>query len=221
MIGWRLPTRVFSLALTCLCSFSLIGLPVYALHADVQAQRLAAGKVVIHHSKTNNIDFVTGKISIDAPMDKVWNILVNPYEFETISNKMTVERVTSDKSDSSIMQCKIEPGFFLPPIRYTVDSKYDHGRSIQFHSVAGDIKDFRGQWLVEPGSEPGKTHVSYSMHVNPGWPIPRWLVQEGVKSELPKTLKALKQRIHEITSGSRLPVVKNITAGKVLLAPPV
>jgi hypothetical protein len=36
------------------------------------------------------------------------------------------------------------------------------------------------------------------MYVDPGFYVPQWIVREGVKGELPKTLRALKKRVKEV-----------------------
>lgn len=180
--------------------------------------RLNDGHVVIRHDVSEGIEYVIGKIRIKDSPSRVWKVLVNPYEFETISGRMKVEQVLEDQDDQSLMKCRIDPGMFLPPIRYTVESKYDHGRKITFKSRGGDLKDFRGEWVVTAGPTPLETDVSYSMYVSPNFPIPQWLVRQGVKFELPKTLGAFRKRVYEISAGRRLPETKNIFAGKVLPA---
>jgi hypothetical protein len=181
--------------------------------------KLNDGHVVINHDVNDGIEFVVGKIRIKDSPSKVWKVLVNPYEFESISGRMKVEAILDDKDDSSLMKCRIDPGMFLPPIRYTVESKYDHGRRITFKSRGGDLKDFRGEWVVTAGPTPLETDVSYAMYVSPNLPIPQWLVRQGVKFELPRTLGAFRKRVYEISAGRRLPEAKNIFAGKVQLRP--
>ena len=37
------------------------------------------------------------------------------------------------------------------------------------------------------------------MHIDPGFPVPQWMIREAVKNELPQTLAALRQRVQTIS----------------------
>jgi hypothetical protein len=36
------------------------------------------------------------------------------------------------------------------------------------------------------------------MYVDPGFPVPQWIIREGVKTELPRTLMALRKRVKAV-----------------------
>jgi hypothetical protein len=52
--------------------------------------------------------------------------------------------------------------------------------------------------MVNPANGGTKTELIYCMYIDPGFPVPQWIIREGVKSELPKTLTALRQRIQAV-----------------------
>ena len=106
----------------------------------------------------------------------------------------------------------------IPHFTYTVESLYDSGESIQFHSVGGMLKDFRGSWVMTPVSGGDKTELAYCMYLDPGFLVPQWMIREAVKSELPKTLIALRERVQ--TAPQQLAVKDHRTILAALISLP-
>ncbi len=157
--------------------------------------------------------FVAARILIDAPPSEVWPVLSNPFEFQgRISPRMKAVEVLTDREDMSVLQVSVDIGFFLPSISYAVESRYQPQERISFKRVGGTLKDFRGYWEMLPKSEGNKTEVVYSMYVDPGIPVPQWLVRAGVREELPRTLMAMRERVMEVHSGRKALVVPSIMA---------
>jgi ribosome-associated toxin RatA of RatAB toxin-antitoxin module len=162
-----------------------------------------------------NTEFVIGHIRVQAPAEKVWPILANPYEFEEkISPRFTTVQVLCDKKEMSVLRCKVDIGCLLPAINYTVQSTYNHTRSIAFRSIAGDFKDFRGSWTVVPSASGKSCDVTYSIYVVPGIPVPQWVVRQAVKAELPHTLEGLRRRVESVCEGLERPVRRTISAAR-------
>ena len=53
------------------------------------------------------------------------------------------------------------------------------------------------------------------MDIDPGYPVPLWLVREAVKLELPKTLTAVRKRVYELGSAKRQPAKSSIMAANL------
>ena len=51
---------------------------------------------------------------------------------------------------------------------------------------------------MSPAKSGTKTELIYCMYIDPGFPVPQWIIREGVKNELPKTLIALRQRVEKV-----------------------
>ncbi len=179
--------------------------PVSATSDEIRVKTSKQSDVSVFYKKDGDIEYVVGKIVIAHPPDKIWPVLANPFEFEqTISPRFKTTKVVMDRPDLTVMQCKVDMGF-LPPIKYTVESKYENNRRITFRSTEGDLKDFRGMWEVEPSDGGKESVVTYSMYVQPGVPVPQWIVRQAIKSELPHTLIGLRDRVTEICSKKGLP----------------
>lgn len=182
------------------------------------SERLNSGEVVVGLKNLGEKRYVTGKVLIPYSIDKVWPIMVNPYEFENnISPGMQNLEVLTDTNKFTVMKVTIKNNFPipLPPISYTVKSKYlhkDSGSFIEFNRMGGTFKDFHGFWQAKSVQGGKKTEVLYSMYLDPGFYVPQWIIRKGVSAELPKTLNSLRKRVDSICNLSASPVKKSINA---------
>jgi ribosome-associated toxin RatA of RatAB toxin-antitoxin module len=173
----------------------------------------AASDLAITHKKDGKIQYVVGKIKIPHDADAVWMVLANPFEFEQkISPRFKTVQIITDKPDVSVLKCQVDAGFLLPPVHYTVESRYSNHRRIDFRSVAGDLKDFRGSWEIEPADGGETCYVTYSMYVEPNLPVPQWLVRQGIKIELPHTLNELRARVAKLVTRQDRPVGRKLAS---------
>ncbi|MCW5822530.1 MAG: hypothetical protein KIT34_06980 [Cyanobacteria bacterium TGS_CYA1] len=169
-------------------------------------ERLEKGEIIVGYKTIGETKFVTGRMIINQPPEKIWPIMVNPYEFKgTISPRMTDLSVIVDQANTSTLKVNMDVMFPIPPITYIVKSKYEHsalGGKIDFWRIGGTLKDFRGQWIMIPREHGTKTELAYSMYLDPGFYVPQWIVRQGVKAELPKTLEALRSRVKSVWEDS-------------------
>lgn len=216
-----LPVKAFIGSLLCL--FFLQAMPCSAQDIaespSVVQERLEKGEVICGLETVGKTRFVTGRVIIDQPPEKVWPVMVNPFEFQQkISPRMKTVDVTVDKLQKSVMTVSMDT-FPIPDISYTVESEYtrtEHGARVDFHRIGGTLKDFKGHWLINPACNGKKTELLYSMYVDPGFYVPQWIVRFGVKQELPKTLMALRKRVEEVVGNNASLEKKTILAATPL-----
>ncbi len=208
---------VFSAALAP-CSASPITAPDAVLEHKVQ-ERLEKGEIVVGLETIGSTRFVTGRVLIDQPPEKVWPIMVNPFEFKgKISPRMKTVDVLLDQVSKSVLKVKMDT-FPMPDITYEVESSYsrtEHGARIDFKRIGGTLKDFKGHWIMNPADGGKKTELVYSMYLDVGFFVPQWVVRYGVKGELPRTLEALRTRINEVYDHSHSLEKKTILAATPL-----
>jgi len=161
-------------------------------------ERLQRGEVVVGLRDEGGTKYVTGSVLIDEPPEKVWPIMTNPFEFRRhISPRMREVEVVKDQVNLSILKVTLDV-VLIPHFTYTVESTYENNERVDFKRVAGSLKDFRGSWQMCPMRNGSQTELTYCMYVDPGFPVPQWIIREGVKTELPRTLIALRKRVKAV-----------------------
>lgn len=164
-------------------------------------QRLNRGEIVVGMKGTGDTKLVTGSVLIDESPDQVWQVVANPYEFcGKISSRMRNIQLMVDKHERSVMRVNMDV-FLIPHFNYVVESNYKVAERIEFHKVPGEaqsLKDFNGSWEIKPVENGTKSELTYSMYMDPGFFVPQWIIREGVKNELPRTLSLIKKRVDAI-----------------------
>ncbi|MGH2768166.1 MAG: SRPBCC family protein [Actinomycetota bacterium] len=80
----------------------------------------------------------------------------------------------------------------LSVLNYTLAYRYlDDG--IAWDSVAGDVKQIAGSYSLE-GRE-ASTNVTYSYLIDPGFPVPGFIMRKAVKALVSAALEDLKKRV--------------------------
>lgn len=182
-----------------------------------QQKILDRGEVVIEVKESGTEKLVAGRILLDEPVEKIWPILANPFEFSGgLYSRMKVQ-ILQDEREHSRMRCTINLGI-LPDIVAVVDSDYIPGKRIDYRKIndqkaGGTLKNLSGGWTLTP-REGGKTEVAYWMNIDPGIPVPGWIVRQGLKMELPNTLKAVRKRLNELRTKGK-PAAETILAAEI------
>lgn len=192
-----------------------------AKQESITREKLSKGEVVVGLKDVGAQKFVTGRIILDQSPEQVWPIMVNPFEFRgRISPRVKKVDVVTDQTHLSVLRMTLDttPIPFLPQLSYTVESRYeqtDKGGRIEFKRTGGNLRDFRGYWDMSPAEGGTKTELTYSMYIDPGFFIPQWIVREGVKGELPRTLLALKKRVKDVYEDQQRPEAHTILAANL------
>jgi carbon monoxide dehydrogenase subunit G len=212
---------IFGLQISSLSSFATVpALTTEEIESKVQLtdkdkKNLNKGQVVVGFTQKGASRYVLGRILLDATPEQIWSVLANPYEFQNgIYSRMKDVQMLEDEPRHSVMRCKISVGLVVPDVDAVVESDYTPMQRIAFHRKAGSLKALDGGWKLTPRDN-GKTEVSYWMSIDPGIPVPGWLVNEGVKSDLPKTLVALRKRLNSLKTAQATLLSKSILAASV------
>ncbi len=199
--------------------FFLWAMPLDAHSVDPAMElreKLERGEIVVGLKNVGESKYVTGSIIIDEPLEKVWAIVVNPFEFRgRISPRMKEVQMMVDKRDHSVMRVEMDV-VLIPHFNYVVESHYENAERIDFHRVGGTLKDFKGAWEMLPLADGKKTELTYSMYLDPGFFVPQWLIREGVKSELPRTLAAVRKRVVAVSHSDEKPESQTIAAAALV-----
>ena len=136
---------------------------------------------------------------VDATPAAIWQILtaceIAPEYVPNVVSCKKVEELDGGRADLFVQT--IKPIFFLPTFEHVFRLDYTPYTRIDVHRVSGPIAYMEGSWWLLP-QESGRILLVYQVAVDPGLPIPRFLVRATMKRDLPKIMMAVRERAEAV-----------------------
>jgi hypothetical protein len=133
-------------------------------------------------------------MKIHAPRETVWAVLTSCREQLGMVPGLTACEVIDTAPDGSwqLIRQAVDYSWLVPKVTYVLRARYDYPAHIDIERESGDLRMLNSSWYLEADGE--FTVVSYSLEVNCGFWVPRWLVRVALKHDLPKMLATLRTR---------------------------
>lgn len=163
----------------------------------VDREAVANGEIIVNADRGDRPLTVLVRIAaeVDAPATAIWNILraceIAPEYVPNVVSCKKVEELDGGRADLFVQT--IKPIFFLPTFEHVFRLDYTPHTRIDVHRVSGPIAYMEGSWWLLP-QENGSILLVYDVAVDPGLPIPRFLVRATMKRDLPKIVEAVRER---------------------------
>ena len=170
----------------------------------IDHDKLRARQILVKADRRGESDRrrVRAAVLIAARPEQVWKVMVDcsqASDFVPGLKRCTVlERLDGGRKE--IIEHQVKYSWLLPKAKYVFEADYEPYQRIEFRRIRGSIKRLEGTWTLEPVTG-DKTLVLYSMHINPGFFTPKWLVRSALKKDLPAVLAALRARVESNTAG--------------------
>lgn len=142
------------------------------------------------HSGTSTID-------IDASAEELFAIVTDLEAFpEWIPDVKEVE-VLGYGDDGYPTASTMRVDVSIREVVYTLDYEYDHPHRVAWTSrPGGDVKLIEGSYEFEVNDDGGTT-VTYSLAMDPGFPVPGFLLKRAAKHVTAQALTGLKARAED------------------------
>lgn len=109
---------------------------------------------------------------------------------------------------------QVDYGWLVPRATYVFHADYESFSRIRFSNVRGDFHENRGVWVFSPLEDGRSTLVTYEARIAPAFYVPRWMMRNMLKRDLPDLMRGL--RTHAEATRS----VAATNAGGASRAPP-
>lgn len=132
---------------------------------------------------------------IDASTDAIWRVLTACQDApEYVSTIVSCELMeTLDDGRAQLFRQTVRPVFFLPRFQHVFRLDYHPPDRIDVHRVSGPLDHLEGSWHLLPQPD-GQLLLVHELAVDPGAPVPRFLVRARLRRDVQQTLRAVRDR---------------------------
>jgi hypothetical protein len=165
--------------------------------AWVDRTAVAAREVLVHAERGDRPLTVLVKIAaeVDASPTAIWDVLtacqIAPEYVPNVVSCRLLEHLDGGRADLFVQTVK--PIFFMPTFEHVFRLDYTPHTRIDVHRVSGPIAHMEGSWWLLPQAN-GRILLVYELALDPGLPIPRFLVRATLKRDLPRVVGAVRER---------------------------
>ena len=176
------------------CSFSAAAEPALDW---IDLDAIAAREVQVHVERSDRPLTAEVKVAveIDAPATAIWDVLkaceIAPEYVPNVQSCTRLEELDGGRAELFVQT--IKPIFFMPTFEHVFRLDYTPYTRIDVNRVSGPIAVMQGTWWLLP-RDGGRILLVYEFALDPGMPIPRFLVRATLKHDLPKVLAAVRER---------------------------
>jgi hypothetical protein len=185
--------RTAAFALLC-CPFGAAAQP----NLDwIDPAAMAAREVQVNADRGDKPLTVNVKLAaeIDAAPAAIWAVLkaceIAPEYVPNVVSCKKLEELDGGRADLFVQT--IKPIFFMPTFEHVFRLDYTPYARIDVNRVSGPIAQMQGSWWLVP-QDNGRTLLVYELALDPGMPIPRFMVRATLKRDLPKVITAVRDR---------------------------
>lgn len=161
----------------------------------IDHELLATGATQVETESTGPLGEVTARVAliIDAPARTIWDVLtaceIAP---EYVPNVRSCELLeTLDDGRAQIFVQQIRAVFFLPSFEHVFRLDYQPYERVDVTRISGPLGSLEGFWVLLPQPD-GRILLAHQLQLDPGTPIPRFLVRGRLRRDLPTALNALR-----------------------------
>lgn len=195
---WLLDSRAQVLAAAAAAAVALLPVvPSWAESESAILRRVAAGEIVVEVEAVPQTAAgrVVALLDIPASQQRVWQIMLDCMRSMKIVEGLKSCRVTAADPGGrwDVREHLVQWAWPLPLVKSVFRSDYVEFDQIAFRRVAGDLRALDGAWRLSSISAGKGTRLRYEAIVDPGVPLPGFLVRGAIEAEFRKTLAALRR----------------------------
>ena len=163
----------------------------------IDRDAVAAREVFVHTERSDRPLTVQVRLAaeVDAPATAIWDVLkaceIAPEYVPNVVSCKKLEELDGGRADLFVQT--IKPIFFMPTFEHVFRLDYTPYKRVDVNRVSGPIAHMQGSWWLLP-QDNGRILLVYELALDPGMPIPRFMVRATLKRDLPKVVSAVRER---------------------------
>lgn len=137
----------------------------------------------------------TASIEINAPADKIMRVITDIEEYPQWMDPFRKAEILERDEQGRPARAEFEMDAVIKRIHYVLQYSYPPD-GIAWEKAEGDVKEIAGSYILE--GRGGTTTVTYNYAIDPGIPVPGFMMRQGVKLMVSTALHDLKKRAESL-----------------------
>lgn len=160
--------------------------------ADEQARmsRLMDGEIVMSSAHDASGGAARVAALLHAPAERVWNTLLSCEQARVYVPEMTHCEVLEFDGERGKINHVIDQPWPFPALDIVFESHYEPYDTITSTLLTGTLSDFRAEWRFQARGQ--AVLVEYTVHIEPAYPVPGFLVRHYIRKQLPDMIACLR-----------------------------
>ena len=186
-----------SLFLACACL--LLASPAWS--ENPLRSRLDKGEIIVETKDVKGSDIPEATVTavIDAPPDKVWEIIGNCTDYTETMIRVLESKEIRRKGDQVTCEVTTDMPWPLANLTALTQAKHVVGPPVWSRTwvlIKGDFESNKGSWRLQSFDATNKrTLVVYKLHAVPDMMVPDGLIKKAQRDTLPKLIKHLRKKL--------------------------
>jgi ribosome-associated toxin RatA of RatAB toxin-antitoxin module len=162
----------------------LKGEPVVRVTRDAQSKSFASGRAF-------------AAIDIPVPPAMVFAALTDCERAKKFVKNLVSCKITSRDPNGlwEVRETQMRLSVALTDFRSVARMEYTRPTQIRFKQIEGTLDYAEGKWDLAPMRDGKATRVFYQVRAGTSIPVPEFVIQDLIKTDLPDTLKALRKEV--------------------------
>jgi ribosome-associated toxin RatA of RatAB toxin-antitoxin module len=166
--------------------------------SDSQIKHLAGGAIIADGDVATDRSAadIRAAVQVNATPEQVFRTLTDCAQalgFVPHLKRCAVLETAADGSWQNVEQ-QVDYGWLAPRAHYVFHANYERFKRIRFSNLRGDFHENHGVWTFRPTNDGQATLVTYEARVAPAFYVPRWMMRNMLKRDLPDLMKGLRAR---------------------------
>lgn len=140
----------------------------------------------------------SASLEIDATPEELFEIITDLDAYpEWVDNLKSIE-ILEDTAEGYPHRATMTVDAKIKTVSYTLIYDYDYPEEVSWTSEpGGDLRSVEGAYRLEGEAGESPTLVHYDLAIDPGFPVPGFLLKQAEKTIIKSSLDGLKARAEE------------------------
>lgn len=141
------------------------------------------------------------KVLINAPREVVWEVLTDFQDYPHIFRRLASCRITKQEGDLVWTESDLKPHVFVRTQRqHTINDLSHKPDVLNWKVIDGNFKTVIGKWELSPAGCGDRCSVVYTLSVDPGPIIPKFLISFALRNLQKEIANSLKEWAETVSS---------------------